>query len=225
MKTKLLLTSVALALPVFAGTPAAQVSAPVPQPNLWSWFAGGSVGYLVDAEEVMYNAHVGVDTPWNLGGWNVAIFAEVGYTEIDDNYQDDYLLKGAGTLTALTNGSGPIVVQTETEIIPITLNVKLERPIADKLNVYFGAGLGVGLVDVSGRSSYVSTLSAVSSDYSDDDAVFTAQVFAGLSYNFCPAFEVYGGARWIYFDDAKMDGDDLDLGDDVLFELGARFNF
>jgi opacity protein-like surface antigen len=220
MKTKLLLTSVALALPVFAGTPAAQVSAPVQQPNLWSWFVGGSVGYLVDAEEVMYNAHVGVDTPWNVGGWNVAIFAEVGYAEIDDSYQDY-----PDRLPALVSATTSPVVHTETDIVPITLNVKLERPIADKLNAYFGAGLGIGLVDVSGSSSYTTTVSDVSNNYSDDDTVFTAQVFAGLSYNFCPAFEVYGGARWIYFDDAKIDGSNLDMGDDVLFELGARFNF
>ena len=41
---------------------------PAPEPSLWQWFAGGSVGYLFDYEEEMYHLHVGVDTPWNWGG-------------------------------------------------------------------------------------------------------------------------------------------------------------
>lgn len=221
MKTKLLLSSLALALPAFAGTPAAQVTTPAPQPNPWGWFVGGSIGYLVDAEEAMYNAHIGVDTPWNIGGWNVAIFGEVGYTEIDDRYQDSDYHNGTSGLATLDNGFKSVMVNTETEIIPITLNVKLERPIAGNLNAYVGAGLGVALVDFSADSS------APGSDYnySDDDSVFTAQVFAGLTYNFCPAFEMYGGVRWMWFDDAKISGCTLDMGDDWLFELGARFNF
>jgi hypothetical protein len=66
-------------------------------------------------------------------------------------------------------------------------------------------------------------------DFSDDDWVFTGQLFTGVNYNFNPDFEVYGGARWIYYDDASLSDEglsgDLELEDDFLFELGARFNF
>jgi hypothetical protein len=36
---------------------------------------------------------------------------------------------------------------------------------------------------------------------------------------------MYGGARWIYLDDIKIDGYKTEVGDDWLFELGARFKF
>jgi opacity protein-like surface antigen len=193
MKNTLLLASLALALPAFAGTTATQVTTPAPEPSLWSWFVGGSVGYLVDADEVMYNGHIGVDTPWNLGGWNVALFLEGGYTQIDERV--------AG-------------VDVETDIVPVTFDVKFERPLTGNLKAYVGGGLGAAFVDVSAPAMA-----------SEDDTVFAAQVFAGLNYNFCPSFEMYGGARWIYCDDVRVNGADYGLGDDWLLELGARFNF
>jgi hypothetical protein len=39
------------------------------------------------------------------------------------------------------------------------------------------------------------------------------------------SWEAYGGARWIYFDDADIGALTLELDDDFLFELGARYNF
>ena len=37
--------------------------------------------------------------------------------------------------------------------------------------------------------------------------------------------DIYGGARWIYYADPTLFGDDVSLDDDWLFELGARFKF
>lgn len=194
-----------------------QAPPPAAEPSLWSWFVGGSVGYLADSEEWMYTGHIGVDTPWNLGGWNVAIFGEVGYTEIDNDFM---ILEPTYKTTELTEVLPQWAsVGTETEVIPLTLNVKFERPIAAGLNFYAGGGLGVALVDVSSTSLYAPY------NTSNDDNVFTAQLFTGLDYNFCKAFEVFGGVRWMYFDDAKIKDITIKLNDDWLFELGARFNF
>ncbi|MEO0018854.1 MAG: hypothetical protein RLZZ522_2137 [Verrucomicrobiota bacterium] len=44
-------------------------------------------------------------------------------------------------------------------------------------------------------------------------------------YNVSPAFEVFGGVRWIYMDDTDIRGVNVELSDDVLFEAGLRFNF
>jgi opacity protein-like surface antigen len=207
MKNKLLLASIVLALPAFAGTPVMPAPAPAPEPGLWTWFAGASAGYLFDSEEMMYNAHVGVDTPWNIAGCNISLFAEVGYTQDDENAPPVYYSPNF------------VPVKLETEIVPVTANIKFERQLAGGLNAYLGAGLGYAAVDVTSRSA------SPWSNYSDQDCVFAAQVFAGLNYEFCPSFEMYSGARWIYIDDAKILGADYKIGDDWLVELGARFNF
>ena len=213
MKSKLYLASLALTLPAFAGGPAREVAAPAAEPSLWSWFIGGSVGYLADAQEAMYNGHIGVNTPWNVGGWNVALFGEVGYSQIKDNFQT-YYGSLVGPNSSIAN------VDTKTDITPLTFNIKFERPIADNLHVYAGAGLGGAMVDIS-TSSNVGLF-----NYSHHESVFTSQVFAGLSYKFCPAFEMYGGARWIYLNDVKIANSNFSFSNnDCLFELGGRITF
>lgn len=149
----------------------------------------------------MYTLHIGTDTCWNVGGWDIALFAEVGYTE------KDYTL---GTLSLQQN--------TDIDIVPLTANIKFERALTGNLGAYFGAGLGFSYVDVS-------TTGALGNS-SGSDWVFTTQVFAGLVYNVNSNFEVFGGARWIYFDDANLGGGITEsLGSDYLFEIGARYNF
>jgi opacity protein-like surface antigen len=203
MKTLLLLPLI-LALPANAGTSAKEVIAPPPEPCLTSWFLGGSVGYLTEFEEPMYNIHAGVtNSCWNLAGWNLSLFGEVGYTSHDENL----LIVGATALYA----------NYDLTIVPITLNFKLERPLVGNLNAYFGAGLGAAWVGLD--------VDSVLGSASEDDWVFTAQVFTGLSYDVTKNFEVYGGARWIYYSDADFAGVDWDMEDDWLFELGLRFNF
>ena len=249
---KIPLLVLGMAIPAFAGSPAEVAPAAAPEPCLFTWFTGASVGYLTEFEEPMYHFHAGTDTCWNLGGWNVALFAEIGYTEKDDSwsgrreydngyYPRDYVEmptnggdyeKGSDNIKGNLDELEEILSNVakyegyntgyDLDIMPITLNVKLERPLTDGLNVYFGAGLGAALVDLEIDAGKYGSLS-------DDDWIFVGQVFAGLTYNFNPNFEVYGGARWIYYDDAEMSDSagklTLELEDDFLFEIGARFNF
>ncbi len=241
---KPILLSLVVALPAFAGTSAKEVIAPPSNPCLMSWFAGASVGYLTELEEPMYNLHVGVtNSCWMLGGWNVGLFAEVGYTQKDDSYtgrpyQDngpepansgfdvDEMGKAMQWLAdEYTQSITSIATASyDLDIIPITLNVKFERALSGNLNAYIGGGIGAALVDLDLNGSR----GADSVSFSDSTWVFVGQVFAGLSYNVTPAFEVYGGARWIYMSDADLaDGDSatLELGSDCLIELGARYKF
>lgn len=203
MKTLLLLPLV-LALPAYAGTSSKEVIAPAPEPCLTTWFMGGSVGYLTELEEPMYNLHVGVtNSCWSFGGWNLSLFGEVGYTSHDETlpvYVNDYQTSYDLTL------------------VPITLNFKLEHALVGNLKAYFGAGLGAAWVDFEVSNKGIGSAS-------EDDWVFTAQVFTGLNYEVTKNFDIYGGARWIYYSNATIVGVDLDLQDDWLFELGLRFKF
>ncbi len=95
--------------PLFSNTPP-------PTPCLWIWFAGGSLGYASgDWNEEIYTTHVGVE--YDCGGDTHAILLEVGYTEKDSDI--DHFKQDIG---------GPpdyFLVYTETKIIPITLNYKI----------------------------------------------------------------------------------------------------
>lgn len=241
MKTFLLLPLV-LAVPAFAGTSAKQTIAPAPNPCLLSWFAGGSVGYLTELEEPMYNAHIGLtNSCWVLGGFNVSTFLEVGYTQKDEDFDsrgretgtngNGYPNWGNGDSFSLDDVSDALQYVSDytgydtsydLQIVPITMNLKFERAITGNLNAYIGGGLGVAWVDLDLDVGPFG-------NYSDSDWVFTAQIFAGLSYNFTPNFEMYGGGRWIYLQDPDFsDGGasaTLDLDNDWLLEIGARFKF
>ncbi len=224
----------ALAAPVLAGTEAKQVIIPSePAAEPWSWFAGGSVGYLNDFDEEMYHLHAGADTSWSVAGWDVALFGEVGYTEKEENFSRRATFSNfpetssfdldsmAAALQALADdGAGD--TGFDLNVMPLTFNVKFERQLTGNLGAYVGAGLGVADVDLSINAGEAGR-------YSDADWVFVFQAFAGLVYNVNPSFEIYGGARWISFDEAELsDGGEsgtLDLGDDCLIELGARYNF
>jgi len=244
----------ALALPAVAGTSKEVIAPAQSDPCIWSWFTGASVGYLTEFEEPMYHLHVGTDTCWNVGGWDVALFGEVGYTEKEESYRgfrrgdndfsdeiqavvingdnyckgydcfdEEFFPSSSFDLDELGNAlkNAPFSSKLKLRIIPITANVKFERALSGNLNAYFGAGAGMANVDLSIKSG--------AGNVSDDDWVFCAQVFAGLVYNVSPAFEVYGGARWMYFDDADLSDNGvsgtLELDDDFLLELGARYNF
>ncbi len=227
--TKLLIATMALAAtPLFAGTSGKEVVAPVEQPSLYEWFAGASIGYLTEFDEPMYHAHVGVDTPYSLGGWDLALFLEIGYTEKDESYTGtnsgapnpeptSFDLDQLESYLAANATSGEIWGY-DLSIMPITFNGKLERDLTDKLYTYVGAGVGFSQVDLDVNMG-------TSGNLSDDDWVFTAQVFAGIGYDINESWETYGGARWIYFDDADIGSSTLEIDDDILVELGLRYNF
>jgi len=201
MKNTLIL-SLILSVPAFAGTSQVVTESsppPMTQDNTWDWFVGGSAGYLIDYDEDMYTLQVGANSPWVMSGWSVALYAEAGWTENHDAFDSTPLLGG----------------NADVDLVPITFNAKFEHLITGGLSAYVGGGLGTTYVDADMRTA-IGTRHA-------DDWVFTAQVSAGLAYHVNDNLELFGGARWIYFDDPDFKGVSLD--DDVLFEGGLRFHF
>ncbi len=194
--------------------------------TLWAWFAGASGGYLLDKESDMVHGHLGIDLPSRVADFDQALFLEVGWTECGDDRE--YLSEGYSVVPPIADdGVGPyedvdsMAFTTDLQIIPITLNWKLERPLASGLGFYMGAGAGIAIVDIDVSGTI---------NGSDDDVVFFGQVFAGLLYNLTDDFEVYGGVRAIYMDEPDLRVDGMDLGantleTDVLIEGGGRVNF
>jgi len=204
----------ALAGPVWAGE-VHSAKAPIPPPQdscLCDWFIGASAGYLVDFEEPMYTLQFGRDLPVNLGGWCMAAYLELGYTNKDDNRVFDLQRV-------------PFNIDEEVSIVPLTLNVKFERPITENLNVYLGAGLGVAFTEFESHS--------IAGQIKESDTSFAAQAFIGLTYNVNKDFQLFGGARWIYIDNDTstgpvpllLGGGDLDFDSQAFIEIGARYHF
>lgn len=174
MKTNtLIIAGMLVAGASFAGEPL--TSAPsistAAAPSLADWFVGGSVVSLDDADDEVYTLHFGRDLSAQFAGFSTAWYAEVGYQE-----------EGGDS------------------VVPLTLNLKLERPLVGALNAYLTAGAGYALVDAAGA----------------DDSLY-GQASAGLLYNLNERFELFGGARYTYFEESSSD----DWG----WELGGRINF
>ncbi len=219
----------------FAGPSSKEVIPPAPaEAGLWEWFAGASVGYLFDYEEEMYHGHIGVDTPWNWGGWRSAFFVEVGYAETENStlINDPTFINPQVLVTPRGKGPGPgpgpvlVPFTSEFSMVPVTLNFKLEREIANNLNFYFGVGAGVAFTSFDGYANFARVPDLY---VSNDDEAFYAQAFTGLNYDVSDSFEIYSGFRWIYMDDNSVAGAPASgiatFDDDFLGELGVRFNF
>ncbi len=222
--TMTLLTALAVTASVQAGesySAKGKEVIPPPAPScLWTWFAGGSVSYVdgdwgsQDWEEPMYTLHVGVERKCPGQSCSHAFYLEVGYTELDESWNVPYT-SGASVYGDFSKSA---------EVIPITLNYKYECQLTDKLNWYVGAGAGIALVDAE-TTQPSNTAGIIGADkWSDDDTALYAHIFAGLVYNICDSFEVFGGARYIYMDDV-FDSADGPLDGAMQYELGGRINF
>ena len=178
---------------------------------MWNWFIGGSAGYLFHFEEPLYTAHLGVNTPYRLGNWDTSFYLEVGHTEKDDSFQafDEEL-------------DEDVNYNTSVRIVPLTLNIKLEREFTDRLSFYGGLGGGVTFINAEAKPD----LEADS--LSEEDNGFTLQLFAGLVYNITPDLEAFGGARWMYIDTGHFPiagHSILKIHHDYGAELGLRYHF
>ena len=195
--------SLLLAVPAFAGTHVMTESPPPPmQQDTWSWFAGATGGYLFDAEEDIYTLQIGAKSPWSIAGWSVSLFAEAGWTENHDGVDLDPPFTGS--------------LDVDLDIVPLTFNVQVERMFASSWSVYAGGGIGAAYVDGDIDGPPGADIESL------DDWVFTGQVFAGVAYHVSETFEIFGGGRWIFFDDPSGD---IDLGGDWMLEGGVRFHF
>lgn len=211
-----------LATPAFAGSGKEVAPAPAPAPaETCPWFIGATGGYLTELEEDYYTLHIGRDTSWQLLGFDTAWYLEVGYAESTDSSSFEFFDEQEDIdVVERTHG--------ELQIIPVTFNLKFERQISGPLSFYWGVGAGVAFIDGEARTRQRDADTGdllFSEKFSDDDTVFTGQAFAGLLYNVTENTEIYGGARYIYIDDASIGGADLDVDNDCYVEAGIRFNF
>jgi opacity protein-like surface antigen len=102
-------------------------------------------------------------------------------------------------------------------LLPVTANYRLESPISGNLRYFFGVGAGVARV----RADGVSTGGPVTLR----DTSFAAQGFTGLSWQASPAVALNVGARYIWIDDVKLAGTNVEIGDDIALSAGLSIRF
>ena len=220
----------ALATAASAGTPT-PVTAPPPSVGLWTWFAGGSVGYLTEMEQPMYSLNLGMEYKRPGAQGSHSIYLQVGYADDDESYSYYPHIVGGPPI------AGGILEKSSIDmhIIPITLDYKYQGILSGHLDYYVGLGLGIAVVTTSCDWSWSQSLPPPYgyTSGSDDrtDVRFYGEVFAGLAYHVTDAFEIYAGARYIFMDNADLkvhvNGATYDAGinNNVLLELGLRYRF
>jgi opacity protein-like surface antigen len=224
MKTlTLLAATTSMTATAFAGT-TAEVMTPTPPstPTLGGWFVGGTYGQSEtgadlgsnfqdydqdyksdDVDFDLYTVQLGRDLGMQVLGCDLAAYLEVGFAQ------------GDGTITYQGDGG---YTDLELEFIPVTMNIKFERPVYGPLSAYLTAGVGYAFTNAKYDDGGEDT----------SDGGFIAQASAGLLYNINAQFEIFGGVRWMYLDDLDFGGDnefDISLENDIAFEIGARYNF
>jgi len=174
---------------------------------------------VTDFDFDLYSLHIGRDLGTQFLGIDVAAYLEVAYLTGDANVSGNFLTPSQfdnfdsnGFLDGL-DSFGAFSETVDLDILPITLNIKLERNLVAGLGVYGTAGAGYAF-------SNVELL-----DESERDGGFYAQASAGLLYNINQSFEVYGGGRWLYLESVGIGDSDIELDNDFAWEAGVRYNF
>jgi len=215
----------AMSAAAIAGSTAAPMIAPA-APTLGGWFVGATYGQLETGADIgtfqdynqapasgsysvddidfdLYTLQIGRDLDMPVLGFDMAAYLEIGMATGDGTVRYD----GSGSYSDL-----------ELQLIPITINVKLERAVFGAVSAYLTSGVGY----VFSEAEYSD------GDNSTTDGGFYAQASAGLTYHVNEKFEVFGGARWMYLDDVEFGGDEdfsVNLDDNFAWEVGARYNF
>ncbi len=236
MKNVLLL-SMAIAAPVFAGAPSVAPSA-APSPTLCEWFVGGTFGQLnnvgTNLSTAQLNLLAGTLVPTNgtldnarydrpdfnvytlqvgrslsnANGWDLAAYMEAGWL---DGSMD---IKGSGTIAVPGLPAWSATERVNIDIIPVTLDFKVEHAIYGPVEAYLTGGAGYAWTKVSGFGS------------TTHDGGFYGQVSAGLIYNVCEEFELFAGARWYYLSHVNLGDTTGELNNEKIgWEIGARYNF
>jgi hypothetical protein len=230
MKFHQIMLAVTLTASAFAGTATTETRSPPANPPVMGgdWFFGVSYGRLsevggtigdgfsigedADSSDFdfdgfdfdMYSLHLGRNFGDGFYGFNTTAYLEVAYLDGDTDVSfdgDPQIAELLGDLNA------------DIDIVPVTVNLGMERNLIGGLGLYLGAGLGYAFTD----SDVL--------DVSDTDGGFYAQASAGLVYNFTEKFEMFGGARWLYLDSLDFGDSSLELDDEFAWEIGARVNF
>jgi opacity protein-like surface antigen len=158
-----------------------------------------------DFEFDMYTLHIGRDLGKQVLGCDLAAYLEVGF--LDGNANTSFFNSGSNSFI------NSVSTSTDIGIIPITMNLKLERPFYGPISGYITGGVGYAFTDIELDSE------------SDSGGGFYAQASIGLIYNINASWEIFGGARYVHLSSLDFGDNGIELDDNIAYEIGARYNF
>jgi hypothetical protein len=225
--TALITTACSITATAFAGGSKEVIAPTQSAPSLGGWFIGGTYGQLEtegntdayygelggpspgipsleDFEFDMYTLHIGRDLGTQVAGFDLAAYLEVGF--VDGNSRATF-----GSFPGPT--PGPTTSDVDAEIIPITVNLKLERALFGPVNFYLTGGLGYAFTEASAFGAF------------ESGGGFYAQASAGLIYNVNSELELLAGGRWLHLSSLDFGNAPLELDDAFAWEAGVRVNF
>ncbi len=138
-------------------------------------FIGGGVEYLFEADTAYYTGKVGYEWASNSSKYSQSLFLEVGWFEDDGALQERFL--------------------------PVTVNYEYKRALTRCLSFYIGGGVGVAFSDTAEENSPKKLGVGTSNE---NETVFAAQAFAGLTYCVSKSVEIYGGVRYLWTDEVDQ---------------------
>lgn len=148
-------------------------------------------GYLLDGEEAFYSGRLGWQFKANET-YSHQLEVEVGYAET-------------------TEAGG------RADILPVTLNYRLQSITTGNFGYYVGAGAGFARTRVAGVG--------IGGPVSLRDTSFAAQGFTGITYQASPAVALTLGAKYIWIDDVTLASTNVEIGDDVVVSAGISIKF
>lgn len=152
---------------------------------------GVDAGYLLESEEEYLSARLGFEFKARENLSHQAEL-EIGYSGASD----------AGL---------------KSDLLPVTLNYRLEAAGNGGFGYYAGLGAGFARTSIDGVSIF--------GPVRLHDTTFAAQAFAGVTYQPGPSTKLHLGAKYLWIDDANFAGSSVEVGDDVALQAGISFRF
>ena len=168
-----------------------------------------------------------LDSNSSIFGGGLYVSISGVYGEVQDDFNDDVLDSFLGGSISLGKNfqDSPLALELQigfesadgellgftgdVEIFELMVNARLDFSLYEKLDFYVGGGIGWATIDVS------VDLGGFDGTVNLDG--FAAQFRAGLSYPISAKTDLYGGVRYIAFDE---------VDDEILsVEFGLRFHF
>lgn len=143
------------------------------------------------------------DCPWNIGcsDWTITPAAEL------EGYWYKQTKKGhlINTTDRLPEHDFLDSFHMDTGVYLANAVFSFNSCCLGSLTPYLGAGVGATRISISNASSLQTSPEEVginhfNSDRSDSSWAFAGQIKAGLRYNFCESFHVFGEYRYLYVD-------------------------
>jgi hypothetical protein len=152
---------------------------------------GFEVGHLVDNEETYYSGRLGYAFKTDEK-FSQAVELEIGYADSRN-------------------------AALKADLMPVTLNYRLESVGSTLLGWYAGVGAGFARAELDGVG--------IAGPVRLHDTMFAAQAFAGASVRLGGVAKLNLGAKYLWADDAKFAGTRLESGDDLAVTAGLSFRF